>query len=173
MGRLVSVGHNPTLFEKDKDKMNKYSGTKKERNTQAVKKYRKTEKGKISTRKNAKLFQEQHPEKILRYRKTINGHLRHIFASIKQRCNNPKCKSYKNYGGRGIKCLFKSSNDFVDYVINELQTDPRNLTIDRIDNNGHYEPGNVRFVSYSENLKNRRSFYVLQADKLNYERALK
>lgn len=153
--------------------MNKYYGTKKERNAQAVKKYRKTEKGKINTRKNARLFQEQHPEKIRQYRKTINGYLRHIFASMKHRCYNPKCKSYKNYGGRGIKCLFKSSNEFVDYIINELQVDPRGLTIDRINNDGHYEPGNIRFVSYSENLKNRRSFHILQIDKLNYERTLK
>ena len=153
--------------------MNKYSGTKKERNAQAVKKYRKTEKGKINTRKNAKLFQEQHPEKIQQYLNTINGHLRHVFANIKHRCCNPKCKHYKNYGGRGIKCLFKNADEFVDYVINELQTDPRGLTIDRINNEGHYEFGNIRFVSYSENLKNRRSFHALQIDNLNYERALK
>lgn len=78
------------------------------------------------------------------------------FVGIKQRCNNPKYKGYKNYGGRGIRCLFKSSDEFVNYIINELQIDPRKLTIDRIDNDGNYERGNIRFVTQTENLKNRR-----------------
>ena len=67
-----------------------------------------------------------------------------------------KNKSYKNYGGRGIKVKFACFEDFFDYVVNELRADPRGLTIDRIDNDGDYERGNIRFVSQVENLQNRR-----------------
>lgn len=88
---------------------------------------------------------------------TVDGHLRHLFDSMKQRCNNPKVPNYKYYGGRGIKVLFECS-EFVDYVIFGLQVDPRELQIDRIDNDGHYEPGNIRFVTPKVNCQNRRPY---------------
>lgn len=95
-------------------------------------------------------------ERDNRYRKTIKGHLQQVFHCIKQRCNNPKIHNYNRYGGRGIKNKFVSLKEFVDYVFNELQIDPRGLQIDRIDNNGHYEKGNIRFVTAKENSNNRR-----------------
>ena len=76
---------------------------------------------------------------------------------MKERCSNPKRKAYERYGGRGIKCLFNSPDEFINYVINELQIDPRGLQIDRINNNGHYEPGNIRFVTSKINNNNRRN----------------
>lgn len=91
-----------------------------------------------------------------KYTKTLVGYLRRVFYAMKNRCNNPKNTSYKNYGGRGINCLFKNSQELVNYVINELKIDPRGLTIDRIDNNGNYEYGNIRFVTQAENNKNRK-----------------
>ncbi len=109
------------------------------------KEYRLTEQGKQVHRKSEK-----------KYMQTIIGRLRHCFQNMKHRCNNPENIYYKNYGGRGIKCLFKSSNEFVDYVINKLHADARGLDIDRIDNNGNYEPGNIRFVTRKENCKNRK-----------------
>ena len=75
---------------------------------------------------------------------------------MRQRCNNPDQKAYKNYGGRGIKVCFGSADEFVDCVINELQIDPRGLQIDRIDNDGNYERGNIRFVTRRENNENKR-----------------
>lgn len=95
-------------------------------------------------------------------RKTLQGFLRGTYANIKKRCNNENCKDYKYYGGRGIKCRFNSFDDFADYVINVLQVEPRGLTIDRIDNDGHYEKGNIRFVTQAENNNNRRKNYVKQ-----------
>ena len=67
-------------------------------------------------------------------------------------------KDYKNYGGHGIKNKFKSTGEFVDYVINELQVDPCGLQIDRINNDGNYERGSIRFVTCSENNRNRRGW---------------
>jgi len=92
-----------------------------------------------------------------KYRSSVVGTLRHRFSIMKDRCGNSKYKEYQYYGGRGIQCKFKDSQEFVDYVVGVLQVDPRGLQIDRIDNNGHYEPGNIRFVTAKENCNNRRS----------------
>jgi len=97
-----------------------------------------------------------HNQAARKYQTTINGHLRQIYKDIKRRCNNLHCKDYKNYGGRGVQNKFKSPDEFVNYIINELKVDPRGLQIDRIDNDGDYKRGNIRFVTCSENLKNKR-----------------
>ncbi len=93
-------------------------------------------------------------QKMREYCNTIKGRLRRTYGDMNNCCNNPKNKRYHRYGGRGIELKF-TSDEFVDYVVNELQIDPRGLTIDRIDNDGHYEPGNIRFVTRVENNKNR------------------
>ena len=85
-----------------------------------------------------------------RYEATINGYLRRLYQRIKQRCENPNDSSYPNYGGRGIEVRF-TSDEFVEYVRNVLQQDPRGLTIDRIDSDGHYEPGNIWFCTMTQN----------------------
>lgn len=104
-------------------------------------------------RKEAQLYQQY-------YSNTIAGHLRRIYSGMKRRCNNLKDVSYKNYGGRGIKNKFKSVDGFINYVINNLGINGINqikgLQIDRINNNGHYEKGNIRFVTCKENSNNRR-----------------
>ncbi len=110
----------------------------------AIKKYRATEKGKATSKRYGK-----------KYRSTINGHLHCVYRDIIARCNNPKNKRYPRYGGRDIKNLFNSVDEFVDYVVDILQVDPRGLQIDRIDNDGNYEPGNIRFVTCKENCLNR------------------
>lgn len=111
---------------------------------------------KIYDQKYYQDHQQQCLTKDKEYRETIIGCLHGRFTGIKHRCNNLNNINYKNYGGRGIKCLFENADKFVDYIINELQIDPRGLQIDRIDNNGHYEPGNIRFVTRSENQRNKR-----------------
>ena len=90
---------------------------------------------------------------------TIWGYLGFIYIGMIRKCNNPDCKDYKYYGARGIKVCFKSLDDFRDYVMNVLQVDPRGLTIDRINNDGSYEKGNIRFVSQAENNRNKRKHY--------------
>lgn len=85
---------------------------------------------------------------LQQWRKTNEGKLVTRYHDIKARCSNPKHKQYKNYGGRGIKCLFKTSKEFVEYIFSELE-------IDRIDNNGNYEPGNIRLTTSKENQNNK------------------
>jgi len=101
--------------------------------------YSKTENGKAA----AKRCQEK-------YYATINGCLRRCYARIKDRCENPNNSSYKYYGGRGIELRF-TSDEFVEYVVNVLQQDPRGLSIDRVDSDGHYEPGNIWFCPMAQN----------------------
>ena len=69
------------------------------------------------------------------------------------RCRNPKHQAYHNYGGHGIEFRFKNYTEFIDHL------GPRpaaGYELDRINNNGHYEKGNVRWATRSQNAKNRR-----------------
>jgi hypothetical protein len=76
-----------------------------------------------------------------------------IFKGAAARCRDPNIPDYRNYGGRGIEFRFKSFEEF--YA--ELGPRPSaRHTLDRVDNNGHYAPGNVRWATYRGNLANRR-----------------
>ena len=79
-----------------------------------------------------------------------------IWANMKYRCNNPTYKRYDRYGGRGIiVCDEWNDNfkDFYDWAINNGYQD--DLTLDRIDNNGNYEPNNCRWATYTQQNYNR------------------
>ena len=76
-----------------------------------------------------------------------------VFCGIGQRCNNPNHISYKNYGGRGIKCLFNTFNEFLQ----ELGPKPtKNHTVNRIDNDKHYEPGNIEWTTWTKQNQSKR-----------------
>lgn len=104
----------------------------------------------------------KHRKDILkRLRKSRNKNKWKVsYHLAKQRCNNLKNPSYKDYGGRGIKFLM-SQKDFYDLWIRDKGYNLEIPTIDRIDNDGNYEFDNCRFIEKSENTKKR-----------NYERAL-
>jgi hypothetical protein len=75
------------------------------------------------------------------------------YVHAQQRCNNPKDKSYENYGGRGIKFLFTSFEQF----FLELGSRPKNKTLDRKNNEGNYAQGNVRWATWLQQQNNKRS----------------
>lgn len=77
-----------------------------------------------------------------------------IFATMKKRCYVPTSINFSNYGGRGIKICEEWLNDFqafYDWAMANGYAD--NLTIDRINNDGNYEPSNCQWITRSENSK--------------------
>lgn len=81
------------------------------------------------------------------------------YRSAKKRCTNEKNASYDSYGGRGIKFLFHTFEDFY----NELGDRPDGMSIERIDTNGHYEAGNVTWATPAQQNQNRRNSRALRA----------
>ena len=78
------------------------------------------------------------------------------FTAAKQRCTNPNDRGYRNYGARGIQFRFSSVKEACLYMIQTNGLPGRELEIDRIDVNGHYEPGNLRWVTHQVNCMNQR-----------------
>lgn len=132
----------------------------------ASQKYHKTGKGKAAVKRVNKRYSESENGKIVRkrvdreYYLTLNGYLRHIYHSLKNRCNNPRNRSYSRYGGRGIKCAFESFDTFRNYIVYCLGYNAlckvQGLELHRIDNDSGYGPGNVEFLNPTEHrLKHR------------------
>lgn len=88
------------------------------------------------------------------------------WVHIKQRCFNKKNNNYKNYGGRGITICSRWKNSFENFL-KDMGESPDGLSIDRIDNNGDYEPKNCKWSTNKEQQKNRRCAVLIDGINLS------
>lgn len=82
-----------------------------------------------------------------------------VMNSAKGRCTNPNNLAYKNYGLRGISFDFISIRQAAEWVLDNLGPRPStHFSIDRIDNNKGYCPGNLRWATREEQNRNKRAY---------------
>jgi hypothetical protein len=106
-----------------------------------------------------------------------NRPLSGLWLSIKGRCFNSNNKSYADYGGRGItmfKLWVDNYPEFELWIMENLGPRPDGCSLDRIDNDGNYEPGNLRWADPSTQMANRRHVKSSEIEELRREtRALR
>jgi hypothetical protein len=96
-------------------------------------------------------------------RRSDTRYLYRIFERLFQRCYNPNHKAYANYGGRGIRIApeWDHPSRFPEFFSHVGHRPTNKHTLERIDNNGWYAPGNVRWATRKEQQRNRRNNVLL------------
>lgn len=96
-------------------------------------------------------------QNLIRQKKYVNKHpLIHVYTGMKQRCYNANSKFYSHYGARGITvCERWLGVDGYKNFIADMGERPAGLSIDRINNDGNYEPNNCRWANTSTQMANR------------------
>jgi hypothetical protein len=84
------------------------------------------------------------------------------WMSMRDRCRNPKAAHYDCYGGRGITVCERWINSFGNFYEDMGPRPSSRHSIDRIDVNGHYEPGNCRWATIAEQRRNTRTNTIVQ-----------
>lgn len=104
-------------------------------------------------------------------REGVHGHARRgrrsveylAYLNARQRCTNPRTQGFEYWGGRGIEFRYSSFEEFLADVGPKPSPE---LSLDRIDNDGHYEPANCRWATPSEQIANQRPRKSRQAPAL-------
>lgn len=89
--------------------------------------------------------------------------LYNVWSDMKSRCKTTSHRAFKHYGGRGIKVCDRWS-DFINFYNDVIDGYKEGLQLDRINNDGNYEPNNVRWVTRSQNQKNKRNKAAIQSE---------
>ena len=115
--------------------------------------------------------------KLIRHKHGMTGEkFYNTYNAMKSRCLYKRNNMYHRYGGRGIKVCDRWLESFENFMEDmydsyvKFSNDVRNCQIDRIDNNGNYEPSNCRWVTPKENSKSRD---MSKTKKLTIEKARK
>lgn len=87
-----------------------------------------------------------------------NHRLYDRYAKMIDRCHNKNSSKYMYYGGRGIRVCERWLTSFDNFLEDMEESFVEGYQLDRIDNDGNYEPNNCRWVSHSLNMQNRREF---------------
>lgn len=85
-----------------------------------------------------------------------------LWVSMKERCSNPVNKTYPHYGGRGISVHAEWVNDFPKFLKDIGYAPTPKHSLDRINNDGNYEPSNVRWATMKTQCRNRSSNFTIQ-----------
>jgi hypothetical protein len=79
------------------------------------------------------------------------------WTSMRQRCGNPRCRRYANYGGRGIS-ICERWRAFENFLADMGRRPSPDHSLDRIDNDGNYELGNCRWATRSQQQRNKSNY---------------
>lgn len=90
-----------------------------------------------------------------------------IWRTMKNRCNNKNMASYKNYGERGIKVCERWLESFENFFKDMGNKPTKSHSIDRIDNDGNYEPSNCRWATKKEQGNNRKNNIMFKFKGMN------
>ncbi len=101
------------------------------------------------------LWAERQRQSVMTHGESVATPEYGVFASAKNRCVNSNAPNFRNYGGRGIEFRFTSYEQFIEHLGHRPSA---KHSLDRYpDNDGHYEPGNVRWATAKEQARNTRT----------------
>lgn len=124
---------------------------------------------KICASEKSKKWMREHKEQRKKYQKEYEQYKKENFPElfildgIKQRCNNPNNKRFKNYGLRGIQCLI-TTEEIKQLMVRDNYWSFNKPSIDRIDNDGDYTFNNCRFIEFNENSGKDKRRPIFQYD---------